>query len=87
MGFFSFFRGKRGQDEPVGTMPELAVNTVMVMSGLRQMATETGRPLPLIGEKPFKTQLKILGGVWIVAVVFSLVPLLWYGVSLYILKQ
>jgi twitching motility protein PilJ len=51
------------------------------------MAGDTEQPLPLIGEKPMKQQLKILGGAWAVAVLLSFSPLIWYGVNLYILKQ
>lgn len=87
MKFFGFFRRKRGQAESAGTAPELETNTVMAMSGLRQATAVPGRPLPLIGGKPLRSQLKILGGAWVVAVILSLAPALWYGVSLYVLKQ
>lgn len=87
MKFFGFFRRKRGQAESAGTAPELGTNTVMAMSGLRQAIVVPSRPLPLIGGKPLRSQLKILGGAWVVAAILSLAPALWYGVSLYVLKQ
>jgi len=91
MGFklpsFNFFKGKPGQAVPTGPTTKLGLNTTLVMKGLQKMVGDSGRTLPLIGEKPMKQQLKILGGAWIVAVLLSLSPLLWYGVNLYILKQ
>lgn len=91
MGFklpgFNLFKGKSGQVAPAGATTKLGLNTTLVMKGLQKMAGDTGQPLPLIGEKPLKQQLKILGGGWAVAVVFSFTPLIWYGVNLYTLKQ
>ncbi len=91
MGFklpsFNLFRGKSGQTAPAGPTTKLGLNTTLVMKGLQKMAGDTGQPLPLIGEKPLKQQLKILGGAWAVAVLFSFSPLVWYGANLYILKQ
>jgi len=57
------------------------------MKGLQKMVGDSGQALPIIGEKPLKQQLKILGGAWAVAVILSFSPLIWYGVNLYILKQ
>lgn len=85
MGFklpsFNLFKGKSGPTTQVG------LNTTMVMKGLQKMSGDSGQPLPLIGEKPVKQQLKILGSAWAIAVLFSFSPLVWYGVNLYILKQ
>jgi len=91
MGFklpsFNLFKGKSGQPAPAGPTTKLGLNTTLVMKGLQKMAGDTGQPLPLIGEKPLKQQLKIMGGAWAIAVLFSFSPLIWYGVNLYILKQ
>lgn len=91
MGFklpsFNLFKGKSRQAAPTGPTTKLGLNTTLVMKGLQKMAGDSGQPLPLIGEKPMKQQLKILGGAWVVAVLLSLSPLIWYGVNLYILKQ
>lgn len=91
MGFklpsFNLFKGKSGQSDPAGPTTKLGLNTTLVMKGLQKMAGDTGQPLPLIGKKPLKQQLGILGSAWAVAVFFSFTPLVWYGVNLYILKQ
>ncbi|BAN36722.1 methyl-accepting chemotaxis protein [Sulfuricella denitrificans skB26] len=91
MGFklpsFSFFKEKPGQASPTGPTTKLGLNTTLVMKGLQKMVGDSGQSLPLIGEKPIRQQLKILGGAWAVAVLLTLSPLLWYGVNLYILKQ
>ncbi len=91
MGFklpsFNLFKRKSGQTASIGPTTKLGLNTTLVMKGLQKMAGDTGQPLPIIGDKPMKQQLKILGGAWAVAVLLSFLPLVWYGVNLYILKQ
>lgn len=91
MGFklpsFNLFKGKPGQAAPTGPTTKSGLNTALVLKGLQKMAGDSGQPLPLIGEKPLKQQLKILGGAWAIAVLFSFSPLIWYGANLYILKQ
>lgn len=91
MGFklpsFNLFKGKPGRAVPVRSTTKLGLNTTLAIKGLRKMAGDTEQPLPLIGEKPMKQQLKILGGAWAVAVLLSFSPLIWYGANLYILKQ
>ncbi|MDP2155860.1 MAG: methyl-accepting chemotaxis protein, partial [Sulfuricella sp.] len=82
MGFklpsFNLFKGKSGQAAPARPTTKLGLNTTRVIKGLQEMAGDSGQPLPLIGEKPLKQQLKILGGAWAVAVFFSFTPLIWY---------
>ena len=92
MGFklpsFNLFKGKRGEDAPSGPTTALGLNTSLVMKGIQQMAGgDMGHSLPIIGGKPLKKQLRMLGGAWAIAVLFSFSPLVWYGVNLYILKQ
>lgn len=91
MGFklpsFNLFKGKSRPAGSVKSTTKMGLNTTLAIKGLRQLAGDSGQPLPLIGEKPMKQQLKILGGAWAVAVLLSFVPLIWYGANLYILKQ
>ena len=89
MGFklpsFNLFKGKPGQAALTGSTTRLGLNTTLVMKGLQKMAGDTGQPLPLIGEKPLKQQLKMLFVAWVVTVILTLLPAIWYGVNQYIL--
>ena len=91
MGFklpgFKLFKGKSEKSEQDGPTTVLGLNTTLVMKGLQQLAGDTGRTLPLIGDRPLKKQLQILGGAWAVSVFLSFTPLIWYGVNLSFLKQ
>lgn len=91
MGFklpsFNLFKEKSGQSASAGPTTKLGLNTLLVMKGIQKLSGDSAHPLPLIGEKPMKQQLKILGGAWAVAMLFSFSPLVWYGVDLYTLKQ
>jgi twitching motility protein PilJ len=92
MGFklpsFNLFKGKRGKGASSGPTTGLGLRTTLVMKGIQQMAGgDAGPSLPFIGDKPLKQQLWILGGGWAAAVFLSFIPLIWYGVDLYIVKQ
>ncbi len=92
MGFklpgFNLFKGKRGNGTPGEPTTAMRLNTTLVIRGIQRLANkQIGRSLPLIGEKPLKSQLKILGGAWAVAVLVSFLPLTWYGLNVSILKQ
>ena len=91
MGFklpsFNLFRGKSRQAAPSGPTSKLGLNTTLVMKGLKRLAGDTGHALPLIGGKPLKKQMQVLAIAWAVVAVLAFLPLVWYGVNLYILKQ
>ena len=91
MGFklpgFNLFKGKRGETGPAGPTTLLGLNTTLVMKGLEKLAGDTGHALPLIGGKPLKKQMQVLAIASAVALVLAFLPLVWYGVNLYILKQ
>src|SRR5574340_1201542 len=91
MGFklpsFNWFKGKRDKSA-AGPRTSMGLSTTLVMKSLQQIAGgESGKPLPFIGDKPLKKQMQILGVAWAITVLLSFLPLVWYGVNLYILKQ
>jgi twitching motility protein PilJ len=91
MGFklpsFNLFKGKRDKSA-AGPTTAMGLSTTLVMKSLQQIAGGgSSKPLPFIGDKPLKKQMQILGTAWAITVLLSFLPLVWYGVNLYILKQ
>ena len=91
MGFklpgFNLFKGKSGKTGPAGPTTLLGLNTTLMMKGIEKLAGDTGHALPLIGGKPLKKQMQVLAIASTVAAALAFLPLIWYGVNLYILKQ
>ncbi|MHB8166381.1 MAG: type IV pili methyl-accepting chemotaxis transducer N-terminal domain-containing protein, partial [Sulfuricella sp.] len=91
MGFklpgFNLFKGKRDKTGPTGPTTLLGLKTTLMMKGLEKLAGDTGHALPLIGGKPLKKQMQVLAIASTVTAVLAFLPLVWYGVNLYILKQ